>query len=557
MTMTAPAVDSAGIDQSKSRDRRAVLRRWLPVLGAGVLAGLTAALFMTVVMGLLRWGAGISPPPEAVPDRLAPTIKIREFFKLINDYGGYNGLKRFGVWTGIRAMIGAGTGIGLLYAIVTEAGRSRNPSAARWGIPRLSWLFIGIALAAVWGGTLIFLWSVLGANYRGLPPSTARPVAALGLLLGYLSFGIGLMGAYRFLTRPRVMQPAMAEAVPERGEMAQVLPRRALMTAVVGGALGVATYRLIKRLEDMAVFTYDGRRPRGTRLDAITPNEKFYVVTKNVIDPNIIKSIWRLEITGHVNDKHTYDFDELAALPRIDQEATLMCISNKVGDILISNAVWTGIPMATLLNAAGVKDGAVEVLLHSADGYTDTFAIEKALEPTTLVAIAMNGEELPDKHGFPARVVVPGLFGEKNAKWLTGIEVVDSETKGFYEKQGWGPSFVIPTRALFYVPELKNQFRVGSLLDLRGIAFAGNRGISKVEISLDDGKSWQPTTIDYAGTKLTWALWSYDWRPTAAGEFGLLVRATDGNGDLQTAEKRSIVSEGATGYHRVVAKIVA
>jgi DMSO/TMAO reductase YedYZ molybdopterin-dependent catalytic subunit len=234
-----------------------------------------------------------------------------------------------------------------------------------------------------------------------------------------------------------------------------------------------------------------------------------------------------------------------------------MCISNKVGDILISNAVWTGIPMATLLNAAGVKEGAVEVVLHSADGYTDTFAIEKALEPTTLIAIAMNGEELPDKHGFPARVVVPGLFGEKNAKWLTGIEVVDKETKGFYEKQGWGPSFVIPTRALFYVPELKNQFRVGSTLDLRGIAFAGNRGISKVEISLDDGKSWLPTTIDYPGTKLTWALWSYDWRPTAAGEFGMLVRATDGNGELQTAEKRSIVSEGATGYHRVVAKIVA
>lgn len=150
-----------------------------------------------------------------------------------------------------------------------------------------------------------------------------------------------------------------------------------------------------------------------------------------------------------------------------------------------------------------------------------------------------------------------GGSGEKNAKWLTGIEVVEKAAQGFYEQQGWGPSFVVPTRSLFYVPELREEFSVGTVLDLRGVAFAGNRGISSVEVSLDGGATWQPTEINYAGTELTWSLWSYDWRPTQPGEYTLVVRATDGTGELQTDVKRGIIAEGATGLHSVKAQFVA
>jgi DMSO/TMAO reductase YedYZ molybdopterin-dependent catalytic subunit len=241
-----------------------------------------------------------------------------------------------------------------------------------------------------------------------------------------------------------------------------------------------------------------------------------------------------------------------------------MCISNKTGAGLFSNAVWTGVPMATLLNASGVREGAVEVLLHAADGYTDTFAIERALDPATLVVYEMNGEPIPRKHGFPARVIVPGLFGEKNVKWVTGIEVIDHDGKGFYETQGWGPNFEIPTRSDIFAPRwtrtgkgdhFNATFPRGRAAVIKGRAFGGNRGISSVEVSTDAGETWKPATIDYPGTKLTWSFWSYRWTPTSAGEFVILSRAVDGNGQPQISETHGIIPQGATGYHRVTATV--
>jgi DMSO/TMAO reductase YedYZ molybdopterin-dependent catalytic subunit len=243
-----------------------------------------------------------------------------------------------------------------------------------------------------------------------------------------------------------------------------------------------------------------------------------------------------------------------------------MCISNRIGAGLFSNAVWRGVPMRELLEEAGVRPGAVEVLLRGADGYTDTFAIEKALDPTTLVVYGMNGGPLPERHGYPVRVVVPGLYGEKNVKWVTGIEVVDHDAKGFYEQQGWGPNFTIPTRSDFFAPKvdetrqgfvLRDPVPVGEPVTLRGRAFAGDRGVRAVEVSTDDGETWRPARIDYPGTRLTWVFWRFDWRPQEPGEVVLLSRATDGEGVVQPPDARGIVPQGATGYHRVRATVVA
>ena len=220
--------------------------------------------------------------------------------------------------------------------------------------------------------------------------------------------------------------------------------------------------------------------------------------------------------------------------------------------------------MRDLLNEAGVQEGAVEVKLYGADGYTDTFSIEKAMEPTTMVAYLMNGEPLAERHGYPARLVVPGLFGEKNVKWVTGIEVIDHDGKGFYETQGWGPNFEVPTRSDIFAPKRtrhsgKDSFDrtlpVNTLVTFKGRAFAGNRGVKQVEISLDDGATWQPTTIDYPGTQLTWVFWSYPWTPTRKGDYMLVCRATDSTGAVQTDEVRGIAPQGATGYHKVKATV--
>jgi DMSO/TMAO reductase YedYZ molybdopterin-dependent catalytic subunit len=163
-------------------------------------------------------------------------------------------------------------------------------------------------------------------------------------------------------------------------------------------------------------------------------------------------------------------------------------------------------------------------------------------------------------------VIVPGLYGEKNVKWVTAIDVIDHDGKGFYEQQGWGPNFVVPTRSDFFSPKIdaprsgfqfREPFRVGQTAQIRGRAFAGDRGVRAVEVSTDDGETWRPARIDYPGTRLTWAFWTFSWRPTAPGTVHLVSRATDGAGAVQPPDRRGIVPQGATGYQRVLARVEA
>jgi DMSO/TMAO reductase YedYZ molybdopterin-dependent catalytic subunit len=237
-----------------------------------------------------------------------------------------------------------------------------------------------------------------------------------------------------------------------------------------------------------------------------------------------------------------------------------MCISNGLGAGLMSNAVWKGVPLRELLHAASPLPGATKVRLYGVDNYADTFPIEKALDPTTLVAYEMNGERLPDRHGLPARIVVPGYFGEKNVKWLTGIELAGPEAEGFYEKQGWGPNFVIPTRSRIDQPDDFAWFSLTTIpagVPLKGIAFAGDRGVSRVEVSMDAGRTWEDAKIEYPGTKLTWVLWSFAWKPNDAGEHKLIVRATDGAGAVQREEKERGQFSGTTGFHQITVYVAA
>ncbi len=314
---------------------------------------------------------------------------------------------------------------------------------------------------------------------------------------------------------------------------------------------------VLRKLYRAATSSYDGTQYKGEIVQAITPNEQFYCVTKNVIDPVVQESVWRLEINGLVETPQHYNINQLKKLPAVTQETTLMCISNGLDAGLMSNAVWKGVPMKTLLSAATPRAEAAKVRLHGVDNYTDTIPLEKALDPTTLVVYEMNGERLPDRHGFPARVIVPGYFGEKHVKWITRIELAAADAKGFYEKQGWGPDFIVPTRSRIDLPYHEQWFDVPTAangIPIKGVAFGGDRGISRVEVSADDGNSWAEARLDYPGTRLTWALWSFDWRPPA-GDYTLVVRATNDDGRVQTWDENRPFKSGTSGFHKVVAHV--
>jgi DMSO/TMAO reductase YedYZ molybdopterin-dependent catalytic subunit len=259
------------------------------------------------------------------------------------------------------------------------------------------------------------------------------------------------------------------------------------------------------------------------------------VVSRNVIDPLISPSVWRLEVRGLVERPRVYRYEDLLAMPVVTQETTLECIRNDIGDGLMSNAFWKGVPMRHLLDAAHPRQGATEVLLHAAAGYTDTLALDKAMDPTTLVVYEMNGDSLPERHGFPACVIVPGLFGKNNVEWVTRIELVNAHVKGFYEKQGWGLSFVVPTTSRFDYPSHSQTVKPvqGEIVALKGIAYAGARGVTRVEVSLDNAETWHEARVDYKGALMAWVLWSYDWQPPHPKEYTLVVRAIDGTGELK------------------------
>ena len=531
--------------------------RWLAIAATGLLSGVVATLLMVLLMAAARTWLGISPPPEALPDRFAPTIPISTFFALFDRFGGYNGLKRFGITSGLAGLFVVGAVVGVVYALIAESRRARVAGSWRNGFSRHGVVFVASAALVLWVASVALLWPVLDANYRGLPPGAARIASILALLAQYAAYGAALLLLYRWLA-PR---PALAARPLPLGEP---LGRRAVVAGAAGVALAAGSGTLLRDLNARATFSYDGTAYSGPGVQPIAPNDKFYTVTKNVVDPNVDAGIWRLEIGGMVEEPRSYTFEDLVALGGIEQESTLMCISNQIGAGLFSNAVWEGIPLRDLLAASRPMDGAREVLLNGADAYTDTFAFAKAMDPTTIVAFAMNGEPLPLRHGYPARVVVPGLYGEKNVKWVTRIEVVDYDARGFYEQQGWGPDFVIPTRSDIFAPRWVRRrgdnfvepFAAGQMTTIRGRAFAGDRGIQRVEFSPDDGETWRDVRIDYPGTTLTWTFWSADWLPEAPGAYTLVSRATDGTGEPQPSERRSIVPRGATGYHRVVATVV-
>ncbi|RMF88770.1 MAG: oxidoreductase [Methanobacteriota archaeon] len=294
---------------------------------------------------------------------------------------------------------------------------------------------------------------------------------------------------------------------------------------------------------------------RGT--SEVTPNNEFYITHYNGI-PELTDAEWSLKITGEVEREVELTLEDLKRLEETLDYNTLICIGNGIGGSLIGNARWRGVRLGDVLRLAGVLDGAVDVVLHGADGYSDSFPVEKALHPDTRLVYEMNGEPLPQAHGYPLRAVVPGLYGIKNVKWIERIEVAAEEVLGHWQKRGWSREGRIKVMSRIDVPG--DGAVIGSgVHTVSGIAFAGEHPITKVEVSTDGGGTWREAALKPPLSRYAWTLWSYEWAVPGPGVYTLAVRAADESGRVQepgNAITRRAFPDGAWGYHSIRVRAV-
>jgi DMSO/TMAO reductase YedYZ molybdopterin-dependent catalytic subunit len=317
-----------------------------------------------------------------------------------------------------------------------------------------------------------------------------------------------------------------------------------------GGATGSSGVEILPEAAAEASLDVEGMPP------LFTPNEDFYLIDTAISSPRINRDRWTLNIKGEVDNPIELSYDDLLSLPTREADITLSCISNEVGGGLISNARWTGILLSDVLQEAGLSQDKIasaseQLVGRSVDDWTSGFPTEIAFDGReALVAFGMNDEELPLKNGYPVRLVVPGLYGYVSAtKWLTEIELTDWGFDAYWIKRGWSKEGPIVTQSR--IDTVSDDSTVsGSTVPVGGVAWAPHRGIDRVEVSTDDGETWNDARLAAQLDADVWRQYVYDWE-AEPGEYTLKVRATDGEGETQTEEEAAPHPSGATGYHTI------
>lgn len=290
-----------------------------------------------------------------------------------------------------------------------------------------------------------------------------------------------------------------------------------------------------------------GVRPRQTSID------DFYVIDINTRKPALPDESWTLRVHGLVDQPLLLSYRDLLDMPAVEQYGNLMCISFTYDNNLIGATRWTGVPLMNVLDMAGVRDGALDVVLRGAGGYSDSIRIEKAQDPRTLLAYGMDGETLSRDHGFPCRLYVPDIYGEKNVKWLQEIEIVDYDYKGYWQERGWSDDATINVLSTIDTPTGNVTPDDNGVVQIGGITFAGERGIERVTVRIDDG-DWVEAELEEYDPELTWQRWRFDWSPEP-GEYRLAVQATDKAGEIQDTVVRDPFPDGMTGLHEVTVRV--
>ncbi|MEO8610061.1 MAG: molybdopterin-dependent oxidoreductase [Chloroflexota bacterium] len=280
-----------------------------------------------------------------------------------------------------------------------------------------------------------------------------------------------------------------------------------------------------------------------------TPISQFYRQQLQSI-PQITSIYWALRMYGLVETAQTFTYEDLLKLPSIQLAATLSCIGGSAQKPMIGHARWTGIPLWALLDRVNPVSNAKYAQFYSTDGYTTYLEIEKLSD--AILAYQMNGEALPREHGYPARLIVPGLYGYKMPKWIQRIEFTDTPQPGFWEKRGWSATGAVQTMSTILSPH--HQATVQDNVQLSGVAYAGSKTIEKIEISINDAP-WMPIPFNPSASN-TWALWQAEWKAPAPGDYLIKVRTQDDQGFTQS-ERASAFPNGPTAIQSIVVHVTA
>ncbi len=535
----------------------------------GFTAGLVAGAIASGVMLVISVSFGGIALPEAVGSELTALMPLPLFDYLHRTIGaGAKHIFFYGILVGqclVFALSGA------MYNLRINAQGGRLQSHHGLLLAFILWLFAG--------GVLLPL---TGAGFFGADLQVGLGAGMLSLAVVGLVFGLLFVYIERWLVT-RVPDEAVSDRgsrddlqdVKTSGKLSRrtVLKRGAVLAGI--GVVGVGLWRFItagiatskvpvaqllqhyrSKIVPPPTPNYGEFQPVPFLSPEITSNDQYYVVSKNLFaDPTVDGATWSLRVDGQVDSPLTLTYQELQALPMKQQYESMMCVSNEVGGPLMSNALWEGIPLADLLQRAGVKAGATKVVFHAADDYTDSIHLTKALESTTLLAVRMNGVKLPQEHGFPARMLVPGIYGMKHCKWVTRIEVVNYDYQGYWQQRGWSDPAPIRMTARIDTPLDGSNAPVNRSTSLAGVAFSGNKGISEVDVSTDAGQSWQRATLKQPFSGLTWVLWELAWKPTSTGSYSIIVRAIDLEGNVQDPNEAPPLPNGSSGYHSITVNV--
>ena len=486
---------------------------------------------------------------------------------------------------------GAATALALALALIayravgwpfigaTIAERMMELTPVEWSVAFINYIDTVGKPLAVFGAVCVLM--LLGALAGGCVARLEERRGRRALVVGGLAAGAALAALGALFSPPDLRHaglslllfgPALAglrrvAPTPVPDERRWFLKRSAQNFAALVGLSMLSSAPTVWRslVPDASVaeplFTFEPPAPRLPDFDLagmvpeVTPVRDFYVMSKSVQDPRIVAEEWTLRVGGLVDRPLRLSLDDLAALGAESQWTTLRCVSNWVGGHLMSNGLFTGVSLARILQDAGVRPGAVDVVFHARDGYSESLPLDFAQTPDVLVAYGLNGQRLERRHGFPARLLAPGVYGFKNVKWLDSIEIVDYDYKGRWQQLGWVEMPWVKTIARIDVARLD-----GDLVRVGGVAFAGRRGVQAVEVRLNGGP-WQASRLHSPPlSNLTWIQWRVDIPRSeivtpADQKLTIEARATDGTGAVQTDVAQGQFPDGASGYHSMAVEL--